>query len=278
MLVSLGNVGRLGVDLRLYARLVAMQVRAQAQYKASLAIDIGTFLAVTSLEFCVVLIQFGKFPTLLGWRVGEVALLYGLVSFSLGVAEMVGAGIDGFQDTIRRGEFDRVLLRPVGPLAQVAGSDFRLRRLGRIVQGALSCAVALHLLPHLHWTVVKALMLLLGVASGALVFTAVFLLGATMCFWTVETSELVNIAIFGGRELLSYPLPIYNQVFQRLFVFVIPLAFGSYIPVCYVLGRSLPFGLPSGVTFAAPLVSLAFALVAAAVWRVGIRHYQSTGS
>ncbi len=268
----------LGADLQLYARLVALQIRAQAQYRVSLSVDVVTFLAVTCMEFCVLLIQFGAFPTLLGWRVGEVALLYGVVSIGLGVAEMVGAGIDAFPETIRRGEFDRVLLRPVGPLWQVAGSDFRLRRLGRIVQGALSCGIALHLLPWIHWTPLAALMLLLAVLSGTLVFLAVFLIGATVCFWTVEITELVNILIFGGREMLSYPLPIYNRLFQRLFVFVVPLAFGSYIPVSYVLGRALPFGLPSGLAFAAPLIALAFALVAMALWRFGIRHYQSTGS
>ena len=128
-------------DLQIYSRLVGIQLRAQAQYKVSLTIDIATFLAVTLLEFCVLLIQFGAFPTLLGWHVGEVALLYGVVSLGLGIAEMVAAGMDNFQETIRRGEFDRVLLRPVGPLWQVAGSDFRLRRLGRIPTGLFGAAL-----------------------------------------------------------------------------------------------------------------------------------------
>jgi len=271
-------IGNVLSDLRLYQRLVGMQLRAQAQYKINLVIDIGTYLCVTGLEFAALLIVLSPFPSLLGWKVGEVAMLYALTAMSFGLAELFGAGIDAFPETIRRGEFDRVLLRPVGVLLQVIGSDFRLRRLGRITQGTIAFIIALHLLPGLHWTALKLIILPLGLVSGAAVFVAILLLGATLCFWTVETTELTNILTYGGREMLSYPLTIYHQVLQRFFLFVVPLAFGTYVPTCYLLGRSLPFGLPSELAFVAPLVALAFALVAGAVWRFGVRHYQSTGS
>jgi ABC-2 type transport system permease protein len=265
-------------DVRLYHRLIGMQLRAQAQYKISLAIAIGTYLSVTGLELTALLIIFGPFPSLAGWKVGEVALLYALASLSFGLAEMIGAGIDGFATTIRHGEFDRVLLRPVGAFMQVVGSDFQLRRLGRITQGVVAFVIALRLLPALHWTPLKVAILPVGIASGAVVFIAILLLGATMCFWTVETTELTNILTYGGCTMLGYPLTIYTRSFQRFFLFVVPLAFGSYVPACYVLGRPLPFGLPSALAFAAPLIALVFGLAAGAIWRVGIRRYQGTGS
>src|SRR6266516_982528 len=101
----------------------------------NMVVDIGVSFAITSLEFVVVLIYFGKISTMLGWSVGEVAMFYAVMSISFGFAEMFGAGIDAFSDTIRLGEFDRVLLRPVGSFLQGVASDFRLRRLGRITQG-----------------------------------------------------------------------------------------------------------------------------------------------
>jgi ABC-2 type transport system permease protein len=271
-------IGNARDDLRLYLRLIVMQVRSQAQYRASLAIDIGTYLAVTGLEFTVVFIVFGRFPTLLGWRLGEVALLYSFTSLAFGTAELIGAGIDNFSETIRRGEFDRVLLRPVGVFTQVLGSDFRLRRLGRLTQGAIGFVVALGWLPDLRWTPAKLVMLPLGIVSGATVFLAILLLGATLCFWTVETTELTNVLYYGGRELLSWPMSIYAPSLQRIFLFVVPLAFGSYVPLCFILGRALPFDLPAAWAFAAPLPAGIFALSALGVWRLGIARYQSTGS
>lgn len=265
-------------DVRLYRRLIGMQMRTQAQYKVNLAVDILTYFGVTSAEFLAVVLYFGTFPTLLGWRIGEVALLTGVMSISFGFAEMLGAGIDNFSDTIRLGEFDRILLRPVGAFTQVIGSDFRLRRLGRLSEGTAAIILALYLLPGLHWSWAKLAVLLIGIASGSIIFLSIMLLGATLCFWTIETTELISMLTYGGREMLSYPLTIYNQLMQRFFLFVVPLAFGSYIPTCYVLGRPLPFGIPGGMAFAAPIIACAFALVAACIWRFGVLHYQSTGS
>ncbi|MEO6893024.1 MAG: ABC-2 family transporter protein [Ktedonobacteraceae bacterium] len=265
-------------DIQLYRRFIAIQIRAQAQYKVNLTIDIGTYLAVTSLEFTALFIFFGSFHSLLGWQIGEVALLYALTGICFGLAEMVGAGIDEFSETIRRGEFDRVLLRPVGVFTQVIGSNFRLRRLGRITQGCLGIVVALHFLPGLHWSALKVAVLLLGLFSGATIFVAIMLLGATLCFWTIETTELINILTYGAREFLGYPITIYHQVFQSFFLFVVPLAFGTYLPTCFLLDRAFPFGLPQMLVFAAPVMALAFTLVAASLWRVGVRRYQSTGS
>jgi ABC-2 type transport system permease protein len=265
-------------DLLLYRRLVGMQIRAQLQYKANVAIDIGTYFFVTALEFCTIFIYFSAFPTMLGWRVGEVALLYSVMSFGFGLAEMVGAGIDNFSETIRRGEFDRLLLRPIGAFTQVIGSDFRLRRLGRLSQGTLGMVLAMHLLPGFSWSLSKLLALALGVVSGGVLFTMVMLLGATLCFWTVETTEMINIFTYGARDLLSYPLGVYSQALQCVFLFVVPLAFGTFVPVSYLLGRPLPFGLPPEIAFASPLVASAFALIAGIAWRFGIRRYQSTGS
>lgn len=265
-------------DMLLYRRLIALQIRAQLQYKINVLVDIGTYFVVTVLEFGALLLFFGPFPSLLGWKIGEVALLSAIMSVGFGLAELTGAGIDNFADTIRRGEFDRVLLRPVGAFIQVIGSDFRLRRFGRITQGTIAFVIALRLLPDLHWTPEKLLLLPLSAISGAVIFISILLLGATLCFWTVETTELTNILTYGGREMLSYPITIYNQTLQRFFLFVVPLAFGSYIPTCYILGRPLPFNLPSAIAFGTPLIALAFALIAGMVWSFGVHRYQSTGS
>jgi ABC-2 type transport system permease protein len=264
-------------DIGLYRRLIEMQLRTQLQYKVNLVVDVGTYFLVTALEYMVIFLYFGRFPTLLGWRVGEVALLGAVVSFTFGIAELCGGGIDNFSAIVRLGEFDRVLLRPVGALAQVASSEFRLRRLGRLTQGALLFLFALHLLPALEWTPARLLVLMFGMVSGAVIFIAVMLLGATLCFWTVEATELTSLLTYGSREAMSWPLAVYNQTFQRFFLFVVPLATGLYMPICFILNRPLPFHLPGVTIVLSPLVALLFAGTATSLWRLGIRRYQSAG-
>lgn len=265
-------------DVALYLRLIAMQISSQAQYKLNLSLDIATYFFVTSCEFLGLVLFFIPFPTILGWSVGEVALLSAIISWSFGLAELIGAGFDNFAVMIQRGDFDRVLLRPVGTFIQIIGSDFRLRRLGRITQGTCVFVLALSWLPVLQWTPLKLYVVVAAVLSGAVIFISILILGATICFWTVDAVEITNILSYGSREMLSYPMTIYHPMMQRFFLFVVPVAFCSYVPACYLLGRTLPFGLPIELVFLSPLFALAFALVTVCAWRVGVEHYQSTGS
>jgi ABC-2 type transport system permease protein len=55
-------------------------------------------------------------------------------------------------------------------------------------------------------------------------------------------------------------------------------AFVAYYPALALLDRPDPLGLPPWVAWSGPLVALAAAAAAAMMWRLGVRHYRSTGS
>jgi ABC-2 type transport system permease protein len=262
-------------DAALYRRLLGALVRSQMQYRASFLMMTFVSFAATATELLAIVLLFGRFGELAGWSMGEVALLYGLASVAFGLNEMISAGFDDFPQTIRRGEFDRVLLRPVSVFVQVLAADFQLRRLGRSSQGVLALALAFATTP-IDWTPAKALYLPLAIAGGCVMFMALTVLGAVLCFWTVQSIEIINIVTYGGTEMASYPLPIYHQSLQRFFTFVVPLAFVSYFPALYLLDRTDPLGGPAWLPFATPFAALA--LAAWLAWLVGVRHYQSTGT
>ena len=267
----------LQADLRLYRRFVGARLRAQMQYRASFM----TMMVVTGIgiatELVAIVILLNRFGDLAGWRVGEVALLYGLASVSFGLAEMAGAGFDAFPTTIRRGEFDQILLRPAGTFMQVLSADFQLRRLGRIGQGTVALLLAFSWVS-IAWTPLKVLFLGVTLLSGMVMFIALFVFGAALCFWTVESIEVINSVTDGGSVLASYPLPIYHVIMQRAFTFVIPLAFVAYIPAIYLLDRSEADDWPAWLPLLSPLAAVLLASVAGFVWGVGVRHYRSTGS
>ncbi len=106
-------------DAVLYRRLIGARIRAQMQYRLSFLLMTLVSFVVTGSDLLAILILFNYFGELAGWRAGEVALLYGLAMVAFGLSEMVAAGFDLFPQAIRQGEFDRVLLRPVGIFVQV---------------------------------------------------------------------------------------------------------------------------------------------------------------
>ena len=264
-------------DLRLYRRFIGARLRAQMQYRASfMMMMIVTGLGIAT-ELLAIVILLNRFGNLGGWSVGEIALLYGLASVAFGLAEMVGAGFDAFPTTIRRGEFDQILLRPAGAFIQVLSADFQLRRLGRINQGVVALLLAFSW-TYIAWTPLTALYLGLVLLSGMVMFTALFVFGATLCFWTVESIDVLYSVTDGGNRLASYPLPIYHEVIQRVFTFFVPLAFVSYIPAVYLLDRPEADDWPAWLPLLSPLAALLLALAARVAWGIGVRHYRSTGS
>jgi ABC-2 type transport system permease protein len=261
----------------LYLRLVGAQLRGQMQYKVSFLLAlIGSFLACVT-EFGVVIVLFNRIPVVAGWSLPEVALLYGLSGTSYAVAEIFAAALDSFQNHIVRGTFDRVLVRPRGALFQVISEDFALRRLGRIVQAAVVLSVALGLLK-IDWSPDKVLLIAATLASGTVIYFAIFVLGATFCFWTVQAKEATHVLTYGGDGLASWPLDIYRGSVRRFFTFIVPIAFVSYEPALYVLGRTDPLGLPDAARILSPVAALVTSVLAGYAWQQGVRHYQSTGS
>ena len=272
-----GRLADWWADAVLYQRLIGAHIRGQMQYRVSFLLMTLVMMMATGSDLLAILILFSYFGELDGWRVGEVALLYGLVMVAFGLSEMVAAGFDVFPQSIQRGEFDRVLLRPVGIFVQVLAADFQLRRLGRVAQGGLALGLAVTW-TGIVWTPLKIFYLLMVLVSGVVMFSALLVLGTVLCFWTVQSIEIVNTVTYGGTEMASYPLPIYHEILQRFFTFVVPLAFVSYFPALYLLDRPELQRLPGWLPGATPVAAAMLALMAWLAWRVGVRQYQSTGS
>jgi ABC-2 type transport system permease protein len=267
-----------GCMLALYFKLIGARIRAQMQYKVSFCMELIGFGLETALEFAIIAILYARFHSIGGWSIAEVALLYGLTATSFGLAEMISRGFDSpFERMMQQGTFDLVLTRPLGSFFGVLVSEFQLMRLGRIFQGLLVLAYALAQLPA-AWAPARLLVLLLAILAGAAVYSGLVVIGATICFWTIRTPEVINVFTVGGEEASSYPLSIYNGWIRGIFLFVVPIAFASYPAALYLLGRNDPFGLPAWMAWLAPLAAALFLLAALALWRLGVTKYQGAGS
>jgi ABC-2 type transport system permease protein len=263
--------------LGLYVRLIGAQLRSQMQYKVSFSLAlVGSFMSCV-IEFGVLVVLFSRIPLLAGWSFAEVALLYGISGICFRTAEIFAAAMDDFQVHIVLGTFDRVLVRPRGALFQVMSEDFALRRVGGIAQASIVTLIAVRVLG-IEWSLDKVAVLSMALIAGTVIYFAIFVLGATFCFWTVQAKEVTHVFTYGGDALASYPLDIYRGSIRRFFTFVVPLAFVNYQPALYLLGRVDPLGLPDVVRLLSPLAAVIMAVLARYGWQQGIRHYQSTGS
>ena len=241
--------------LYLYGRYLSISIRSQMQYRASFVMLTLGHMVTTGLEFVAILVLFDRFGTLAGWKLHEVAFIYGVVNISFAFADAMSRGFDSFGTMVKSGDFDRLLTRPRSTALQLAGQELTLRRVGRLAQGLIVLVWASVGL-EVDWSALKFGALLATVAGGACLFVGLIVLQATLAFWTTETLEIMNTVTYGGVETTQYPITIYSPWFRRLFTFgdaggvreLLPVArdhggagparVASVVPVCLSADRS----------------------------------------
>ena len=260
-----------------YRHLVAAQVRSQAQYRASFAVDLVGSVLFGALDVATVVVMFRVTPTLGGFAFADVFLMSALATCAFAVADLLIGNVERLNVYVRSGLLDAVLVRPLGALTQLAVLDVAARRLGRVVFGVAIVGIAVaH--AHLPLTPVRLALLALTPIAGAVIFSAIFVATAAVAFWWIESGEIANGLTYGGLNFTQYPITIYGALFRRLFAYGVGFAFVAYYPALALLDRPDPLGGPAVLGYAAPLVALAAAVGAAVLWRAGVRHYRSTGS
>jgi ABC-2 type transport system permease protein len=266
-------------NVSMYVRLVGVQIRSQLQYRASFVFDVLSNAVNIFLWFLALALIFQKFDNLGGWTLGEVAFLYGLMEMAFGVMDMIFSGFDPefFGQQVRLGTFDRFLLRPLDVTLQVLGSQFLLRRLGRIFQGMVIFGLALSWLD-IRWTFGKLLYLPIVFVSLVCFFGGLFIIGSTITFWTIQSIEVMNIFTYGGSEMMSYPMHIYQRWMRQFFTYIIPAIFLTYYPALYFLDKADPFDFPAYARFLSPVAGIGILGVSLIFWNFGLRRYQSTGT
>ncbi|AWI28987.1 transporter [Streptomyces tirandamycinicus] len=272
-----GRLRTLRTGLRVYGLIATMWMRSTMTYRASFAMTALANLAATSFDFAVILLMFTHVDTLAGYRLPEIALLYGAAATAFGLADLTMGSMDRLGRRVRDGTLDTLLVRPAPVLAQVAADRFALRRLGRITQGLLVLGYALVTLD-IAWTPLKAAMVAMMPLSGAVIFAALFVAGAAFQFIAQDAAEVQNSFTYGGNTLLQYPPTVFAKDLVRGVTFVVPLAFVNWLPALHVLGQPYPLDLPRWLAFTPPLVAALCCALAGAAWRAGLRTYRSTGS
>lgn len=261
--------------LRGYWLIAAMWVRASMAYRASFwMIAVGSFF-LTGLDFLGIWIMFQTVDEMGGFSLSEVAFLYGATGLGIAIADMVVGRVERLGQMIRLGSLDTMMVRPVPLLAQVLADEFAIRRVARILQSGLVFAWAA---TYVEWTAARALVALVMVACGSLIFFGIFISFACIQFWTAESAEVANAFTYGGNTATQYPLSVFPREAVLALTFLMPLAFVNWYPSLFILGRDDPFDLPGWLQFASPVAAAVVLAITALCWRTGVRHYRSTGS
>ena len=255
---------------------VRMLFKSAMQYRSSLLMQVIAQFVMTGGEMLAVVVLLTRFEAVGHWGAGEIMFFFGVMQSTFALTEMLGRGVTSFSSFVQRGEFDALILRPRPLLTQVMVSQLDPRRLGGILGGVIAMLVAGNRLS-IQWTLLKALLLAEVVLGSMLLLLGLFMIEATVSFFSVKSIEMVNVLTYGGRSACQYPVDVYPGVLRFLFTYLAPFAMCMHWPVSWVIGEAM-VQLPTWGYFLTPLAGMAFFAIMVRIWYVGVKHYRSTGT
>lgn len=222
------------------------------------------FMALNNvLFFSVWWIFFARFEEVRGWRLPDIAALYGLVAASFGITVVVFGGVRDLARTIHAAELDAILVQPKSPLLQALASNSSAAGWGDILSGFGLLVYSGLVAP--HEIAVLAVALLLGtsmfLATGVLIHSGAFWLGRIDSLARPMWEMMLTFSL--------YPSAIFQGGFKWLLFTVIPAGFIGHLPVSLLREfdwRTL--GL-------AALGTAGWLTLAAWVFERGLRRYES---
>ncbi len=257
--------------MRLYFKFFSIHFRSAMTYRSSFFLSCLGHLLITTNVFLSVAFLMDRFESVGGYTLPQLSLCYAVILAGTSLAECFARGIDAFGRILSEARFDRIMLRPRPLLFQVLCQDMKPTMFARVLQAAVMLVWAIGS-GAVVWTPVKAIVLALMILCGAGVFFGVYLVNACVTFFTLEHIEALNIFMDGPREYGKYPFGIYGKPVLIILTFLVPLALVQHWPLQYLFDRGPAwYGL-------LPIVSLVFLIPCGLLWRLGVRHYRSTGS
>ena len=262
--------------LTLYLKSCRMLMKSQWQYRTSFIIQTISQLIMMGTELLAVIFLINRYSSIGQWNGGEILFFFGIIITSFYMTEAFGRGITNFSALIGKGELDTLLIRPRNLLFQVLCSQADPRRFGAILIGITSLSMGC-MQAQITLNFTKIILLIWSVIGGSALVLGLFMIEATLCFFSVKSIEMVNVLTYGGRSTCQYPIDIYPRWLQLLFSVVAPFALTTHIPAAYILGKPL---WNTGLTaaFIAPLSGFIFLFIMTIVFYRGLKHYRSTGS
>lgn len=262
--------------IRLTWLTIKYSFKSIASYRVAFIMNAISQIVSYMVDFGLTWIMVNAFGSMNGWSKHEVILLYAMSLASYALAGFFFFNIRSMSRDIRSGQFDDILVKPMGVLPYLVCTRFNR---GYVAHLALAIGLIIFCFSSLGTvlTVAKLAFFILSVCTGALIYGGMFLIATTPAFFVVESRALGNL-IFFFRQMSYYPLSIFPHILQVILAVIIPYGMINFFPAQAVLGKSDFLFLGSSIQYIAPAGAVLFFGASVLLFTFGVRHYKSTGS
>ncbi|MBI4789770.1 MAG: ABC-2 family transporter protein [Chloroflexi bacterium] len=252
--------------------LVKINLQQELAYRADAFVNVLVNLMWLGWELLSLNILFSNTATLAGWGPGELVALLGVFRLvNTLMAALIWPNTEKFNEGVRDGSLDYTLLQPVNSLFLISFSRIVVWRVWDLGLATILIVTGLQM-SGLGTTPFNLVSFLFLVASGGAIIYSLWIVMIAFTFWFVKFDNNVTI-LQALLEAGRYPATVYPVWLRLIVTFVVPIAVATTIPMQALRGEL------SGWQVLLFLgVGAASVLVAARVWRAGVKRYSGASS
>ncbi len=241
-------------------------------YRADTVVNILLNIMWLGWELLSLNIIFSNTTTLGGWGLGELIALLGVFRLvnTLMIA-LIWPNTEKFNQSIRDGSMDYTILQPVNSMFLVTFSRITVWRIWDLVLAVILIVVGINMAGDMI-TPFSLLTFILLAITGMIVIYSLWIVLIAMTFWFTKFDNNVTILqalMDSGR----YPATVYPAWLRIIVTFIIPVAVATTIPLQALRGELAP-----GQILLFVMVSLVSFMIAAKVWKLGLKRYSGASS
>jgi ABC-2 type transport system permease protein len=204
-----------------------------------------------------------RVPSLRGWVLADIQLLFGIVAAAFGLAVVFGGGVRQLGRFVHEGELDTLLTQPRPVLPYALGMRLQATGIGDFVSGIAFIAAS----GILTWRTVP--LAAIAIVSSALVIVASGVVFFSLAFWLGQVETLSRQLWEVLITFSLYPEPLFGGALRLALFTLLPAGFIGYLPVHVVRG-------PSALLAAELVIATAvYVAIAFAVFNRGLARYAS---
>ena len=250
-------------ELKFLVALWKTNLAGAMEYRAAFITQSIGMILNDAVYFVVWIIFFDRFPSILGWQLTDMFLVFGISASAFGLAGLLFGNAFNLGDIIMNGRLDYYLSLPRPTLLHVLASRTVPSSVGDFLYGFISYFASGQFSPY------GLFRFILGIALATTVFVAFLVMVQSLAFWLGTGGVFSNIAVNAIITFAIYPITLFNQTAKVILFLVVPAAFMGAVPASFVKGFSWS-------TLGMMLLGAAgFLILAILVFNSGLRRYES---
>ena len=229
------------------------------------------------LGFATIKFVVEQFGEINGWDYGQLAFLYGIsvISHALSMIFFVQGWFMGF--FVIEGEFDRFLTRPLSVLYQFFFTNINVFGLTDLVPGILVFIYGCNK-TGFSFTAANIIGIIVMLIGAVLIRGGIYILLGSTSLWTKSANDFGQYTQEIFDKTTMYPLSMYPEALQLILTFIIPIGWVSFYPASELLGIETVFSAGGLGVWITLFAGFAVMLIAGAVFKAGMKRYESAGN